>query len=423
VLNVVSFAKGKFNNGGDPRISIRIQPIEDVVLRASWGKSFRSPFPINLFLPPSQNFPQLFDPASNGSGTFQPPQGENEIGLPTLKPEETDSYSAGIVYTPAWVRNMTGGTLTISVDFYQSFTNSLILSPAQQAQVLLTQSLNPDGTGKNTDPDGPGLGSPSLGGGGPLQGVTRNSDGTVSAIDSGYTNAGKRLVNGMDANAVYQLPTTNWGTFTWTLGYNYFFTWKASAAPGIDLHSFLGDYNNGTLPLAPGAIPYHKGFLRFEWEGSTGWMRGFDFVATGNYISSFNDDSAFLVPKPTITNTLPDGSLNALNPSWSRYRRVTDYLTLDMQLSYEFKKPVTEAAVASYSKDAKDAKSAMAPVGGADNGTFAQRMLWNTRFTVGVNDAFDREPPSVIGAFNDTYDTSLYSIRDRYYYISMSKKF
>jgi len=240
----------------------------------------------------------------------------------------------------------------------------------------------------------------------------------VAAIDSAFSNAGKRLVNGMDVNVVYQLPTTNWGTFMWTLGYNYFFTWKASVGPGIDLHSFLGDYNNGTIPLAPGAIPYHKGFLRFEWEGSTGWMRGFDFVATGNYISSFNDDSAFVLAASQI-----DDPPNPLNPNFDIYRRVTDYITLDMQLSYEFKKPVTEAAVASYSKDAKDAKSAMAPVGGADNGSFAQRMLWNTKFTVGVVNAFDREPPSVLGAFNDTYDTSLYSIRDRYYYISMSKKF
>jgi len=243
-------------------------------------------------------------------------------------------------------------------------------------------------------------------------GVFRDpGNGSVQGINANTTNAGKRLVNGMDVNTVYQLPTSNWGTFTWTLGYNYFFTWKAEAVVGGGFHSFLGDYNNGTIPLAPGAIPYHKGFLRGEWE----W-RGFDFVMTGNYISSFNDDSAFLVPRPVFSGTFFD-------PQWSQYRRVTDYTTLDMQLAYTFKKPVTEAVATSYAKDAKDAKSAPAPVGGADNGTFAQRMLWNTTLTVGVNNAFDREPPTVLGAFNDNYDTSLYSIRDRYYYISLAKKF
>ena len=92
-----------------------------------------------------------------------------------------------------------------------------------------------------------------------------------------------------------------------------------------------------------------------------------------------------------------------------------------MQLSYEFKKPEMVAPVASYSKDAKDAKST--PVAAVDNGTIWQRMLWNTKVTVGVNNAFDRQPPSLLGAFNDNYDTSLYSIRDRYWYISVGKKF
>ena len=50
-------------------------------------------------------------------------------------------------------------------------------------------------------------------------------------------------------------------------------------------------------------------------------------------------------------------------------------------------------------------------------------MLWGTKIRVGVNNAFDRRPPTVLGAFNDNYDTSNYSIRGRYYYISLNKKF
>jgi outer membrane receptor protein involved in Fe transport len=397
-------SKASFNNGGDPRISIRIQPIEDVILRASYGKSFRSPALGDLFSPPLEDFPIIVDPVKGTAE--QPPNGVWEQGNPGLLPEETDSYSAGVVYTPKFVRDLTGGTLTMTVDLYQMYTTNVILSAAFEAQVLVSQGV--------VDPDGPGLGFFPVNGvfGGPGLGVTRLSSGRISAIDSKAFNAGKRLVNGMDANAVYQLPTENFGSFTWTLGYNYFFTWKAEAGAGSGTHSFLGDYNS-TLPLAPGAIPYHKGFLRGEWE----W-RGFDFVATGNYISSFNDDSAFL-RNPRAKMTPGTGA----DPQWSRYRKVNDYITLDMQLGYTFKKPVTEAAVASYAKDAKDAKNAMAPVGGADNGTFAQRMLWNTTLTAGVVNAFDRSPPILFAAFNDNYDTSLYNIRDRYYYISLSKKF
>ncbi|MBA2269554.1 MAG: hypothetical protein H0W20_03025, partial [Chthoniobacterales bacterium] len=54
---------------------------------------------------------------------------------------------------------------------------------------------------------------------------------------------------------------------------------------------------------------------------------------------------------------------------------------------------------------------------------FFQRMLWGTSIRVGVVNAFDRQPPTVLGAFNDNYDTSLYSIRNRYYYVGINKKF
>jgi outer membrane receptor protein involved in Fe transport len=81
-----------------------------------------------------------------------------------------------------------------------------------------------------------------------------------------------------------------------------------------------------------------------------------------------------------------------------------------------------QAAATGYSKDAKDAKGG-AGVAGADNGSLWQRILWGTKITLGVNNAFDRQPPSVLAAFNDNYDTSNYSIRNRYWYVSLGKKF
>ncbi len=165
-------------------------------------------------------------------------------------------------------------------------------------------------------------------------------------------------------------------------------------------------------------LPYHKGFLRGEYE----W-KGFDFVATVNYLSSYNDDSSFVDNVKGVPVSIIGGS--DTDPQFNVYRRVSDYTTLDMQLSYEFVKPEMEApATAGYSKDAKDAKSAPAPVAGVENnGTMFQRLLWGTKIRVGVVNAFDRQPPTVLGAFNDNYDTSNYSLRNRYYYVGINKKF
>jgi iron complex outermembrane receptor protein len=361
--------------GGTPRVSLRYQPVADLTLRASWGQSFRSPSPANLFDPLTQDFPVVFDPVRGN--TLQPTNGVWRAGNPDLQPEHTDSYTAGLVYTPKWLPGF-----TMTIDWYQLFTTDLIVSGDDFAQVLLTQNVvDPSGLCDGT--------SPNLG-------IVRDSLGNLNCINSHTGNAGKRNVQGIDATAVYEIPTEHWGKFTFSGGYNHFFTWKESPGPGQPFNSFLGNYNNGTLPLAPGAIPWNKGFLRGEWE----WNH-FDFIATGNYIGDFRDDPNFdSIDRP-------------------ERRNVPSYITLDLQLSYEWVKPPTEPAP--YVKESKDSKNAT--VTEAATASIWQRMLWGTKLTVGVNDVFDRYPPSVLGAFNDNYDTSLYSIRNRYWYVSLTKRF
>jgi len=276
----------------------------------------------------------------------------------------------------------------------------LILPAANAAQLLLTLGV--------VDPDGPGGGA---------NGITRNADGTLDAIDSATANSAKRFVQGIDLTAVYEIPTQNLGTFTISSGWNHFITWKAEAVEGLGATNFLGDFQ-ATLPLAPGGIPFNKAFLRGEWQ----W-KGWDFVATGNYIGDYEDDPNFIGTRDGIDQgPNPFNPGTDANPNFILHHRVSEYETLDLQLSYEFRKPQMEAAATGYSKDAKDGGKNMV-AGVENNGSIWQRMLWGTRVTVGCNNVFDRYPPTVLGAFNDNYDTSNYSIRNRYYYISLNKKF
>ena len=50
------------NFGGSPSVSLRYQPIPDLMLRASWRQSIRAPNFEELFTPATQVFPVLFDP-------------------------------------------------------------------------------------------------------------------------------------------------------------------------------------------------------------------------------------------------------------------------------------------------------------------------------------------------------------------------
>src|SRR6266446_2061779 len=392
--------RASFNNrnldedfGGAPRVTLRYQPIADVTLRASWGQSYLSPNPSQLFDPLIQDFPVLFDPPPPiGQGnTLQPPLGVWRSGNPNTQPEKTNAYTAGIVWTPKFLPGF-----TMTADWYQLFTTQVILGGNDFAQVLLTNNVvapfnatNGDDCGRLND-----------------IGVIRDDTGALLCVNSQVGNAGKRHVQGIDVLANYEIPTERFGKFTLSGGWNHFFTWKAQPGPGLAFNSFLGNYNNGTLPLAPGAIPWNKGFLRGEWE----W-RHFDFVATGNYIGDFIDDPSFSSDQSDVGG--PDFT--------GRRRRVPSNITLDMQLSYEFVKPAVEAAP-TYAKESKDSKAAPMQTA-AETSTIWQRMLWGTTLAVGVNNAFDRNPPTVLGAFNDNYDTSLYTLRNRFWYVSMSKKF
>lgn len=367
---------------GSPTVTLRYQPFSDLLFRASWRQSIRPPNFEELFTPITQIFPVLFGPEL--PPPIQPPLGTWVGGNPEVQPETTDSYSVGVVWAPTFAPG-----LAVTVDAYQMFTTNVILDPESFTQFLVAGNvLDPDGCGNGF------VGDPDCNGG-PADGLTRDPDtGNLLAIDSGFGNAGKRLVQGVEATAAYELPTERLGKFTLSGGYNHFFTWKAQPGTG-PFRSFLGNYDNRTLPFTPGAIPWNKGFLRGEWK----W-RHFAFIATGNYIGDFRSDPSF------------DGIVR------DEPRTVPSYLTLDMQVSYEFVKPDAEAPV--YAKDNKNVISAPVDPSG---GSIWQRLLWGTKITVGVNNAFNRNPPTVLAAPNDNYDTSLYSIRNRYYYVALSKKF
>ena len=370
------------NFGGSPSVSLRYQVIPDLMFRASWRQSIRAPNFEELFTPATQVFPILFDPG------VSPPEHPPAVlvgGNPAVKPETTDSYSAGVVWTPSFAPGF-----GITMDWYQLFTTNVILNGNDFAQVLLTNNIIAPINDSSGCLDLTNIGL-----------IRDPNDGTLFCINSPAGNAGKRHVEGLEVTVSYDIPTERFGRFIFSGGWNHFFTWKAQPGVGV-FNSFLGNYNNGTLPLAPGAIPWNKGFVRGEWE----W-RHFDFVATGNYIGDFRDDPAFSRDQVVVGG--PDFT--------GRVRTVPSYITLDLQLSYEFVKPDPELTPAP--KDAS--KNVMQTA--ADTSSIWQRMLWGTKLTVGVNNAFDRNPPTVLAAFNDNYDTSLYSIRNRYYYVALTKKF
>jgi hypothetical protein len=95
-----------------PKFGMRWQPFdESLTVRATWGEGFHEPSLFELFESPSQGLEQqLYDPAKQAF-VFDVPTVLR--GNPALQPEDSRSFSGGIVYTPKFVPG-----LTMTIDLY-----------------------------------------------------------------------------------------------------------------------------------------------------------------------------------------------------------------------------------------------------------------------------------------------------------------
>ena len=392
----------------NPKYEIRYQPIQDITLRGSYSTSFRAPSLVDLFQPAvvGGNAPALRDPLAQSTGqdpNVQPT--DTTTGSPNLQPETTDSYTAGIVLSPRFAPG-----LNVTVDYYQINQNNLIITGGSVAQFYVNQNFFSRGA----------LFSDL---------VIRDQNGGLLTVIERPFNAAKRRVEGIDVTVAYELDTMNlfkrdFGKFNFTLNYNHFFRFNAEVAPGAGSTNFLGTFSNA--PLTPGSIPYNKALGQIEYQKSfpaVGFLpkSTIDLVATVNYIGDYLDDGSLVAggqaPITDANGNVPDPA----NPKYAINRKVREYTTLDLQLSYTIQAPEKVDAVTTTSKDGKDGKRTVTSPGSGPN--LLARLLGGTTLTVGCNDVFDTPPPFAAGAFNDNYDTSLYTLRNRFVYGAISKKF
>ena len=108
------------------------------------------------------------------------------------------------------------------------------------------------------------------------------------------------------------------------------------------------------------------------------------------------------------------------------------WTTLDLILNYTFNYPAPAAApVPGYAKDGgknvamKDGKDKnVVPVSTAEYGCHNwQWWLNNTTVTLGMQNVLDQDPSFVAGNFENGYDESLATIKGRFWYVGLKKRF
>ena len=225
-----------------PKFGIRWQPFDETLtIRSTIGKGFREPSLGELFASPTATVDSVTDilPTSLGGPPVpldSPSRTETEQNVvntssPTLQPEDSVAFTAGIVWTPRFVSG-----LTVSVDLYDIERTGTVLQSSVVG--VLQHELN----------------------GALLPGeiVERGPANFITRIFVPFINSGSLRTNGIDLSLQYVYPTS-FGTFTSLTQLSWVNSFKLQLGAGSKTSELAG------VAVASVAGPSDDGYLR--WRG------------------------------------------------------------------------------------------------------------------------------------------------------------
>jgi iron complex outermembrane receptor protein len=204
-----------FGSTFNPQASISYRPIDSLLLRASMGQGFRAPTLSNLYMGTSTGYLDTINYAKCEAEGEDIDSCEREEsapvqngGNPTLKAEESESMSVGIVWDIT-------DNFDLSIDYWQLDTENLI-EQMDQDEILYTQAkLNEAGQGGS-------VGDIYAG-----SSVTFTGSGRIDTVVAPTNNIGMSEREGIDMNFSAQFEST-FGDFGASVNVSKFLTYKDS---------------------------------------------------------------------------------------------------------------------------------------------------------------------------------------------------
>jgi outer membrane receptor protein involved in Fe transport len=381
---------------------VRWQPLDPkwigaLTLRGSYTEAFHAPTLPDLTPAGTKGIAAgFFDPRGS-----TPPETQIPViisGNPNLKPEVAYEWTYGAVYSPKWLKG-----LTLSADYWHIDLRSIASSVDTQFIITFENSF-------------PGL-------------VIRDpTTGAITEVLNPSLNLTHAIVEGADYEGIYILDSSifghgDFGRLTFTLNGTYLSRFEFQATPfskrfGLSGHAVVGAAFTGSLP-------HNRAYASLFYDGPADtWLAGFDAGATVHYTGQYEDNNLYLTgsSKPQEPRSGP--------VSW-RARKIREWTTLDLIASYTFNLPPPAATeVPGLAKDVgksvqmKDGKEkGVMPVSTAEYNPCGWRAwLNNTTLTLGMQNVFDSDPPFAVGV-TINYDTSLATIKGRFWYVQLKKRF
>jgi len=417
-------------NGQRPKVSVRWQPLDPkyigaLTLRGSYTEAFHAPTLFEMTPAGTQNFPLVTDPFSQLTGN----QIEERItGNPRIQPEVAYEWSYGIVYSPKWIKG-----LTLSADWWHIDLRSLISSLG--AQFIIEAELA--GLVFRTPPP---PGTPPLSNGQPDRGA-------VTLVIDPNDNLSGAIFEGLDYEANYLLDSGifghgDFGRLTFTVNSTWLSRAELQVNPDTKRFGIAGEFLPRGFSLTS-SLPWNRVNFSLFYDGPADtWMQGFDVGAVVHWVGQYEDDNVFLTGSPKLNMPRTGGPgphigangqiIDNSAPFPQRARKVADWTTLDLIASYTFNlPPPAPAEVPGFAKDGgknlktKDGKEKnVMPVSTAESNPCGWRAwLNNTTISLGIQNVLDTDPPFVAASFENGYDESLATIKGRFWYVQLKKRF
>jgi iron complex outermembrane recepter protein len=381
------------------------KPIHDLKLRGNFNQGFRAPSISDLYSGRADSFPQLQDPCSDtflftrnaagvataipgtstayancraagvpvaaaGSTTrgYQQPNSQIRITVgsnPFLTPEKAKTYTLGFIYNPEFLEGF-----DVAVDWYRIKITNAISSVG--GGFILDQCYN-----RAT----PNAAACAL--------ITRDAAGNITDLIAAGLNIGGEKTEGVDLNFGYKLPEFDFGKFKARVDTSYVSKYDSQNLGATTFASLVGNYfdRNGYYRIkSNAAIDWSLG----EWNAS--WRMRF--------ISGLDESCSKVV---NVTNNLGNPTL-------------ADALCGNVYRNGE--------------TNARPDTNAFAGIGSEHHiGSVTYHDLrvgydapWDATVSVGVNNAFKKDPPISYATFANSYDPA-YDTPGRFWYVQYNQKF
>ena len=237
-----------------PKFGVRWQPFDDsLTVRATWGEGFHEPSLIELFGIPIQGVAGegLHDPLTK-TDIFDVPFIIRSN--PNLQPEDSRSFTGGVVYTPKFVPG-----LTLTIDLYDIENTGRTIIP--DFQNVIDRSV----TGNLL----------------PGEAVIRDANGDIVFLENAYQNAGAQKARGVNFGLSYQVET-RFGTLTWLTQATYLDSFQFAQLPGAP----EGNYAAGPSPCFS-----DEAHLKWRANSQIDWAwKSFDLTLTAHYLDGFHEN-------------------------------------------------------------------------------------------------------------------------------------